>query len=95
MRRTFSLLAILGLGCLSAVGCAEKAKRGMIRLPKEDFHKPPANLFAGGVQYPDGVLNNVKPRAPKDDKGAPPQGWDNQGPTMGGAGLGMNGPGGR
>lgn len=92
MRRALFLLAILGLVCASTVGCAEKAKRALIQPPKEDFHKPREGLFAGPVQYPDGVLNNVKPRAPKDDKGAPPEGWSNSGPTMNSGGLG--GPGG-
>src|SRR5262249_36139235 len=82
MGRWFTMLACLGAGVLAAVGCHEAPKRARIRLPKEDFHKPPDDLFKGPVKYPDEVLNNVKPRGPKDDKNGPPGGWDNM-PTGG------------
>ena len=93
MRRLLGVLACLGAGCLAAFGCSEAPKRARINLPKEDFHHPPDNLFKDPVKYPDEVLNNVKPRGPKDPNGGPPQGWDNTGPTMGGAGMGAPGGG--
>jgi hypothetical protein len=90
MRRWFGVLACLGAGFVASIGCADsKPKRALIRPPKEDFHHPPDGLFTGPVKYPDDVLNNVKPRGPKDDKG-PPGGWDAM-PTGGGGGSMMGG----
>ncbi len=77
MQRWLGVLACLGAGLFAAVGCNEAPKRGRISLPKEDFHKPPDDLFKGPVKYPDEVLNNVKPRCPKEDKNGHHGHWEN------------------
>jgi hypothetical protein len=94
MRRAWKLLSWLSICCLG-LGCMHTSpKRPEIKPPKEEFHVPPEGLFKEPVKYPEGMLNHVQPRRPKDDddeRFTTPGSGGMGGPGMAGPGVGAAG----